>query len=117
MDRIAKKLPLVDLNLRMTQLRSLGNQASAEISKRRRNRQALDRPRAQAIAMTKRAYERNNPSKLIRVPKGTSQREYYDIVSRVSSGDKQAIQQFTVKRPKGYKTADQRRAQQERKRK
>jgi hypothetical protein len=54
---------------------------------------------AQNLALSTRMFHTLHPRKMIRVPKGTTQREYADIVEKLMDDDKQAIKQYTVPRP------------------
>jgi hypothetical protein len=63
----------------------------------------VDRLTARGTAINKRLFEILHPRKLIRVPKGTTQKEYAEIVDRLANGDKKAIKQYTVNRPKKRK--------------
>lgn len=54
---------------------------------------------AKYIALTKRCFEVLHPRKMIRVPKGTTQHEYAEIVSKIIANDKEAIKRYTVSRP------------------
>jgi hypothetical protein len=54
---------------------------------------------AKSLAVSTRAFHAIHPRKMIRVPKGTTQREYSDILDRLFNGDKQAMKQYTVPRP------------------
>jgi hypothetical protein len=54
---------------------------------------------AQTAALLTRIFHTLHPRKMIRVPKGTTQREYYDIVNRLMEEDKKAMKQYTVTRP------------------
>jgi hypothetical protein len=60
----------------------------------------IDRFDAKIAKAQKLYFEATNPTKQIKVPKGTTQREYADIVQKLVDGDKQAIAQYTVKKPK-----------------
>ncbi len=64
---------------------------------------------AKIVASYKRLFETMHPRKLVKVPKGTTQREFAEIMSKLTEGDKAAIKKYTVPRPKGYKTASDRR--------
>ncbi|MBE9178675.1 hypothetical protein IQ268_08895 [Oculatella sp. LEGE 06141] len=78
------------------------------------NPRRVGRTEAKIAAINKQIFETANPRKLVRVPRGTTQREYAEIVSRLASGDRAAIRQYTVPRPKGYRTAGDRRMQRDR---
>jgi len=54
---------------------------------------------AHDLALSTRLFHALHPRKMIRVPKGTTQREYADIVEKLMDEDKQAIKQYTVPRP------------------
>ncbi|MGC8710960.1 MAG: hypothetical protein ACP5RH_01075 [Leptodesmis sp.] len=71
----------------------------------RESRGIVGNAHAKAIAILKRTFELLNPNKLIKVPRGTTQQEYWDILQKLNNGDKEAIKQYTVPKPKGYKTA------------
>ncbi len=62
---------------------------------------------ARTAALYKRVYETLNPRKLVRMPKGASQAEYYAAMLAISQGDKKAIAQYTVKKPKKLKPKKQ----------
>ena len=65
---------------------------------------------AEIAALNKRVFETLHPRKLVRAPKGTTQSQYFEAVYRLAAGekDKTLWKQFKVNRPKGYKTAAQR---------
>lgn len=63
---------------------------------------------AQLIAISKRMFELMHPRKLIRVPPGTTQAEYGAILEALNEGDRMALRQYTIPRPKGHKTAHDR---------
>ena len=54
---------------------------------------------AHDLALSTRLFHALHPRKAIRVPKGTTQREYADIVEKLMDDDKQAIKRYTVPRP------------------
>lgn len=60
----------------------------------------IDQVEARAARLYKRVYEAVHPDKIIRVPKGTTQREYADIVRKIHKGDKSTIKQYTIPNPK-----------------
>jgi vacuolar-type H+-ATPase subunit I/STV1 len=68
----------------------------------------LQRTDARLAAIDKRLFEINHPRRLIRMPKGTSQIEFANAMKRINAGDKAALREFTVPRPKGFKTASER---------
>lgn len=68
----------------------------------------LSQQNARIASLKKKIFETLHPRKLVRMPKGSSQREFAIAVEKLSTGDKQAIKQYTVPRPKGYKTGDDR---------
>jgi len=54
---------------------------------------------AQVAATLTRTFHALNPRKLIKMPKGTTQQEYYQVLNKLLDGDKAAIKKYTVARP------------------
>lgn len=77
--------------------------------KERESRGIVGRDLAKHVARSKQTFELLNPGKLIKVPKGTTQRQYFDILVALNKGDKDALKQYTTPKPKGYKTVSDRR--------
>lgn len=53
---------------------------------------------AQVAALLTRTFHALHPRKQIKMPKGTTQQEYYQVINRLLDGDKAALKQYTVKR-------------------
>lgn len=59
----------------------------------------VDRFDARVANGYRRVYEALHPRKMIRMPKGTTQAEFFDAVKRINDGDKDAIKKYTVTKP------------------
>lgn len=62
-------------------------------------RERISMDAAKLAALNKRIFETLHPRKLIRVPKGTTQMQYAEIVRELGSGNKEYMKKYTVPRP------------------
>ena len=86
----------VDRQRALDDLKDLPNWIDGQL--RSISRGSISRIRARQAASDKRAFERRNRDRVVRVPRGTTAQEYADIVARLAAGDRSAIEQFSRKR-------------------
>lgn len=85
--------------------------ASKEILQRniqeleRTYKQKVTPTEAQTAALQKRIFETLHPRKQVKMPKGSTQRDFAEVVSRILDGDKDAIAKYTVTKPPKAKKA------------